>query len=112
MIDFSKTYKTRDGRNVRNPHQNDGYFAGQFPVTAQVQHPRTGEWLSYVFTARGNATQDDLAHPLDLIEQPAQARAVEAVRCFQQLQGYSFATMALGVEDAHAAYCENFRGLF
>lgn len=111
MIDFGKTYRTRDGRNVRNIRPDTGYFMRAYPLRAEVQNPSTGEWMTYTFTMRGNVTTEDTAHVLDLIE-VADPSCVMCIRGFHRLQGYSFATMALGIEAADAAYSEHYRGLF
>ena len=64
MIDPSKTYRTRDGREVRIYAVDGG---GGMPVHGAILE--NGEWLTERWSAGGEwAPQDCAASPYDLIE--------------------------------------------
>jgi hypothetical protein len=63
MIDITKTYKTRDGREVRI-YATDG--GGVYPVHGAINY--YGEWSMCRWTAEGTTFSDDEHCSYDLIE--------------------------------------------
>jgi hypothetical protein len=64
MISKDKTYRTRDGREVRI-YATDG--GGASPVHGAYYTERSG-WCSWLWSANGKATSDDEPNCIDLIE--------------------------------------------
>jgi len=70
MIDKNKTYKTRDGREVRI-YATDG--GGCWPVHGAIKTKDSGVWVNYCWSANGSALYSEL----DLIEvRPRHKRTV------------------------------------
>jgi hypothetical protein len=63
MIDKNKTYRTRDGREVRI-YATDGQ--SQFPIHGAINI--NGEWLMHLWNANGGYKIDHREHSFDLIE--------------------------------------------
>lgn len=97
MIDKSKSYRTRDGREVRI-YATDG--GGPYPVHGAYK--TRGEWYGSYWTASGRFDQSSgcVDTGTDLIEVRPRIKREVWVNVYRQDDGYEFATYHDNATDA------------
>lgn len=96
MIDKSKTYKTRDGREVRI-YATDGY--GHYPVHGAYDLGGN-DWQACCWTKTGCANHREFIPAIDLIEVKPRIKREVWVNVYRQDDGYEFATYHDNAIDA------------
>jgi hypothetical protein len=78
-IDLTKTYRTRDGRAVRNLTKREGMVLA-YPLQGEVYAGEPAGWHCYCWTECGAFNKQSSLSPSDLVEVPAEEPKSEPVK--------------------------------